>query len=116
MTEPEPPISRQAPGLFGKIRSVTGGWCCSCHRPALVAVLYSAANGNCSPGREMMIRYGIALGLLLVAALIDIRFWYRAAYPIYGCRLLLVAVDLKGARDGRAALARLGRSRCSRPS
>jgi rod shape determining protein RodA len=64
------------------------------------AVLYSAANGNMQPwAMASMIRYGVALGMLLVVAVIDLRLWYRMAYPIYALGLvLLVLVDFKGTR------------------
>ena len=62
------------------------------------AMLYSAANGNWDPwaSRQMM-RFGVGMGLLVVLALTDIRFWYRWAYLIYfGVMALLVAVEVKG--------------------
>jgi rod shape determining protein RodA len=92
----------QAPGLFEKIRSVNWGLVLLLTLISSVgfAVLYSAANGSLQPwALKSMIRYGMALAMLLVVALIDIRFWYRAAYPIYiFAALLLVAVDFKGVR------------------
>ncbi len=46
-------------------------------------VLYSAANASFDPwASKSMIRYGISLALLLTVALVDIRFWLKAAYPI----------------------------------
>jgi rod shape determining protein RodA len=91
---------RQAPGLFDKIRSVNWGLVMVLTLIASVgfAVLYSADNGNFQPwALKSMIHYGVGLGLMLVVAVIDIRFWYRAAYPVYlVAALLLVAVDVKG--------------------
>ena len=62
------------------------------------AMLYSAANGHVHPwAARQMIRFAIALVPMIAAALIDIRYWYRAAYWLYGAALLLVAgVDLHG--------------------
>lgn len=62
------------------------------------AMLYSAANADVQPwASRQMIRFAIAFGPMLAAALIDIRWWYRAAYWIYGVALLLVlSVDLRG--------------------
>ena len=62
------------------------------------AMLYSAANGDWQPwASRQMARFAIAFVPMLVAALVDIRWWYRAAYWIYGVALLLVlAVDLRG--------------------
>ncbi|MEO1192238.1 MAG: rod shape-determining protein RodA [Pseudomonadota bacterium] len=61
-------------------------------------MLYSAAGGNLEPwATRQAVRYGVCLVLLLVIALIDIRFWYRMAYPIYGAALaLLAAVEVAG--------------------
>jgi rod shape determining protein RodA len=93
---------RQAPGLVDKIRSVNWGLVLLLTMISSVGfvVLYSAANGNLQPwALKSMIRYGAALVMLLVVAVIDIRIWYRAAYPIYIlAAVLLVAVDLKGVR------------------
>ncbi len=44
------------------------------------AVLYSAAGGSLEPWADRSImRFGIGLVLMLVVALVDIRFWYQAA-------------------------------------
>lgn len=62
------------------------------------AMLYSAANGSFDPwaSRQMM-RFGLGVGLMLVAALIDIRFWLRISYIIYAlCLALLAAVEIAG--------------------
>jgi len=63
------------------------------------AMLYSAANGDVQPwaARQMM-RYGIAVVLTLVVAVVDIRFWLRAAYTVFATAfILLVAVEVRGA-------------------
>src|SRR6476659_893434 len=62
------------------------------------AMLYSAANGDFQPwASRQMTRFAIALMPMIAAALIDIRYWYRSAYWIYGVALVLViAVDLRG--------------------
>ena len=62
------------------------------------AMLYSAANGNLQPwaSRQMM-RFAIALVPMIAVGLVDVRYWYRLAYWIYGASLMLVvAVDLRG--------------------
>src|SRR3546814_13946632 len=44
-----------------------------------------------------MMRFGLGLGMMIVAALIDIRFWFRYAYLIYfTCLVLLGAVEVMG--------------------
>jgi rod shape determining protein RodA len=64
------------------------------------AVLYSAAGGSIDPwASRSMMRFGLGLALMLSMALVDVRFWFRAAYPAYVVAiLLLVVVDLKGVR------------------
>jgi rod shape determining protein RodA len=64
------------------------------------AVLYSAANGSLQPwAAATAVRYGAALIMMLVVAVIDIKVWYRLAYPVYIIGLiLLVLVDFKGTR------------------
>ncbi|HKX09900.1 MAG TPA: rod shape-determining protein RodA [Stellaceae bacterium] len=61
--------------------------------------LYSAANGNWDPwASKQIVRYGVALAVMLVCAVVDLKFWYRSAYWIYGIAfLLLVAVEVRGA-------------------
>ncbi len=64
-----------------------------------VAMLYSAGGGNWEPWavRQVM-RFGVALVLMLTVALVDLRFWLRYAYPIYFASIaLLVAVEVAGA-------------------
>ena len=62
-------------------------------------MLYSAAGGSIEPWAERQaVRYCLAISLLIAVALVDIRFWFRLAYPIYFVAvLLLVAVDIMGA-------------------
>jgi rod shape determining protein RodA len=62
------------------------------------AMLYSAANGDYQPwASRQMARFAIALAPMIAAALIDVRYWYRSAYWIYGLALILVVlVDLHG--------------------
>lgn len=62
------------------------------------AMLYSAANGDFQPwASRQMTRFAVALVPMIAAALIDVRYWYRSAYWIYGLALILVIlVDLRG--------------------
>jgi rod shape determining protein RodA len=60
--------------------------------------LYSAAGGSLSPwaGRQM-VRYAVAVAMMIAVALVDIRVWRKLSYPIYGVTfLLLVAVEIRG--------------------
>ena len=63
-----------------------------------VVALYSAAGGRYEPwAAKHAIRYGAALGALLIVALIHPRVWLALAWPIYiGAMLLLMAVDVIG--------------------
>jgi len=62
------------------------------------AMLYSAAEGNFDPWASRQIsRFAVGVAIMLTVALIDIRIWLRAAYPIYGaCLALLAAVEIMG--------------------
>ncbi len=63
-----------------------------------VVMLYSAANGNWSPwALNQLIRFGLAFMIMIILALIDIRFLMRYAYLLYFASLiLLVAVEVGG--------------------
>ncbi len=62
------------------------------------ATLYSAAGGNIEPwAMRQMTRFAIGMLMLICIALIDLRFWFKVAYPFYGfALLLLVAVEIAG--------------------
>lgn len=63
-----------------------------------IAMLYSAAGGDMEPWAiRQLVRFIVALGILVVVAVSDIRLWLRWAYPIYFVSLLLlVVVDFAG--------------------
>lgn len=60
--------------------------------------LYSAAAGNLEPwASKQMIRFGVFLVMMIAIALIDIRFWYKISYPLFGIGfVLLVIVEFMG--------------------
>jgi rod shape determining protein RodA len=62
------------------------------------AMLYAAAGGAHSPWAwRHGVRFGVGLGAMLAIALIDVRFWFRVAYPVYAVALIgLVAVEAIG--------------------
>ena len=62
------------------------------------AMLYSVADGSLSPwAYRQMIRFAVGAGIMIVAAMIDIRTWMRLAYPLYAITfLMLVAVEFIG--------------------
>ena len=60
--------------------------------------LYSAAGGNIEPWASKQIpRFFVFLVGMIIIALVDIRIWYRIAYPAYFvCLFLLLVVDITG--------------------
>ncbi|HUD51348.1 rod shape-determining protein RodA [Parvibaculum sp.] len=62
------------------------------------AMLYSVADGSFSPwALKQMVRFVVGVGIMIVAAVIDLRLWMRVAYPMYAVALVLVtAVDIVG--------------------
>jgi rod shape determining protein RodA len=60
--------------------------------------LYSAGGGSLSPwALKHAVRFLASVFGLMVLALIDVRLWFRLAYPLYGFAvLLLVIVDVMG--------------------
>src|ERR1700761_1744113 len=63
-----------------------------------IALLYSAGGRQWKPwAGAQLSRFVIGLGIMLMIALIDTRFWLRIAYPLYGVMLVrLVVVELMG--------------------
>ena len=63
-----------------------------------VAMLYSAGDGSWTPWAvRQALRYAVGICILLAIALIDIRFWWRNSYVIYGLLLcLLISVEIIG--------------------
>jgi rod shape determining protein RodA len=65
-------------------------------------MLYSIAGGSWKPwALPQMLRFGLFTLLMLGLALVDLRVWFAAAYPVYGLGLLLL---LGVAVAGHAAL------------
>lgn len=63
-----------------------------------IALQYSAGGKSWQPWAwPQLARFLIGFALMLGFALVDIRFWLQAAYPLYGIMLvLLVAVEIMG--------------------
>lgn len=99
MTVPRP---RAAPstGLFAKIWQLN--WLLILILSGLASVgfamLYSAAEGSMEPwASRQIVRFGMGFVIMLIMALVPLRFWLRAAYPFYLLTLvLLVAVEVIG--------------------
>jgi rod shape determining protein RodA len=94
-------LSTPAPVGFGeKIWRINWGLVLVLTAIAAVGVLalYSAAGGRFEPwAGKHAARYGVALAICLVVALIHPKVWRWLAWPIYGASmLLLVAVDVIG--------------------
>jgi rod shape determining protein RodA len=95
-----PDISRRELTLADKVRAIQWGLVLLIAVIAGIgfAMLYSAANGNLQPwASRQMTRFAVALVPMIAASLIDVRYWFRSAYWIYGASLaLVIAVDLRG--------------------
>jgi rod shape determining protein RodA len=63
-----------------------------------LAMLYSAAGGSLEPWAERQaMRFGLFVLVLLTIAMVDVRVWFRMAYPIYFATLaLLTTVEFFG--------------------
>jgi rod shape determining protein RodA len=63
------------------------------------AMLYSAANGHWEPwAAKQVVRFAVAVVIMIAVATVDLRFWLRSAYFIYiAAVVLLVAVEVRGA-------------------
>ena len=62
------------------------------------AMLYSAANGDFSPwASRQMVRFGVGVFIMLVIAVIDIKYWLKVSYALYGLSFALLAtVEVMG--------------------
>ena len=66
------------------------------------SMLYSAANGDLSPwASRQMLRFGIGVVLMLVISVIDIRFWLKVSYALYGISFILLAKKILQNEDSR---------------
>lgn len=63
-----------------------------------IAALYSAAGGSFSPwASKQIIRFFIGFAGMVIIAVIDIKWWYRLTWPIYGLGFfLLIIVEVMG--------------------
>lgn len=61
-------------------------------------MLYSVAKGSWEPwAAKHLIRFGALLVAMLVLSMVHLKWWYRAAYPVYGLALLmLAAIEVPG--------------------
>ncbi|MBM3566792.1 MAG: rod shape-determining protein RodA [Alphaproteobacteria bacterium] len=67
-------------------------------------VLYSAAGGNVDPwASRQMIRFAAGIVVLVVVAMVDIRFWFKHAYTFYALALVLLVVVAVAGRIGMGA-------------
>lgn len=87
-------------GLLQKLRYVNWGLVILLTMFAGIGftALYSAAGGNFDPwASKQMLRFFVFMVVAICIALIDIKIWYRAAYPLYGiCLILLLIVEIMG--------------------
>ncbi|RZJ00187.1 MAG: rod shape-determining protein RodA [Brevundimonas sp.] len=61
-------------------------------------MLYSVAKGSWEPwAAKHLIRFGMLLIIMLGLSMVHLKWWFRAAYPIYGLALLmLAAIEVPG--------------------
>ncbi len=56
-------------------------------------MLYSVAKGSWEPwAAKHLIRFGFLLVVMLLLSMVHLKWWFRAAYPIYGLALLMLAL------------------------
>jgi rod shape determining protein RodA len=68
------------------------------------AMLYSVAGGHFSPwATPQIVRFIVGCGILVAAAVTDIRWWMRAAYPAYVVSLLLLMAVVVAGHVGLGA-------------
>lgn len=62
------------------------------------AMLYSVAKGSWEPwAANHIIRFGVLLVAMLVLSMVNLRWWFAIAYPVYGVALLmLAAIEVPG--------------------
>lgn len=75
-----------------------------------LAMLYSAGDASWEPwALRQAVRFGIGVALMIVIATVDLRLWWRLAYPIYAIALaLVVVVEVAGVGDGSQRWISLG--------
>ncbi len=88
------------PKLGGKIRMLPWIFILMVIALGLIGggALYSAANGSFMPWtKPHLIRFALSVVVMLAFALVDIRVWFRLAYPTYAVMLALLAgVEVAG--------------------
>lgn len=69
-----------------------------------VVSLYSAAQGSWTPwALNHLIRFGLGLVIMVLVAMVDVRFWMRSAYIWFAIGIvLLILVEFVGTRGGGA--------------
>jgi len=96
----------EAPPLAGKLLQLNWPFLALVTAITLigVAALYSVAGGSIEPwASRHVVRYCVGLALMFAIAFIDIRWWLRAAYPLYALAIvLLVLVPIIGVESGGA--------------
>ncbi len=96
----KPVLLRGEGNIFSKLKYLDWGLVALITLLACIGftALYSAAGGNFDPWvSKQAPRFAVFVVVMIVIALVDIRFWYRTAYPIYfGCLALLLIVEVMG--------------------
>lgn len=94
------PLHHSGPGLREKLLQIRWLFVLALVATAGVGItmLYSAAGGSMQPwANKQLARLVVAVAIMLVIAVSDIRIWLRWAYPLYFvAAILLVIVDFAG--------------------
>jgi rod shape determining protein RodA len=100
----EPGRYREHISVLARLREVTWGFVLLIAITAAIgfATLYSAGGGKFDPwATRQIVRFSFGLLVMFGAAMVDLRFWLRHAYLIYGVALLLlVSVEVIGLVKG----------------
>jgi rod shape determining protein RodA len=88
------------PGIGGKLKMLPWLFILMVLALGLIGggALYSAANGSFMPwAKPHLVRFALSVAIMLGFALVDIRIWFRLAYPAYFVMLALLAgVEVAG--------------------
>jgi rod shape determining protein RodA len=87
-------------GIMAKLRRIEWGLVLVMSLLVVIGatLLFGAAGGHWEPwAGDHLIRFSVAVVVMLVVALVDVRVWYHLAYPAYIISfLLLIGVELVG--------------------
>src|SRR5687767_12165448 len=95
-----------APTVFDRVRSLHWGLIALIGAIAAIScvLLYSAGGGSMQPWADKQAgRFAVAFALMLIVALIPVRFWFKQAYGIFVVSLMLLTFVEFFGRQGKGA-------------